>query len=97
MTIGRSDTVLIAVYRRLAAWAGKAKAVTATARKVAVVFYKSLRHGMTYKIPVHRIMSSGTAPASSTTLRVEPSQSGIICKNCPQTLVWLFLKKPVIQ
>ncbi|WP_249757384.1 hypothetical protein [Bradyrhizobium sp. C-145] len=31
--------------------AGKAKAVTATARKIAVLFYNTLRHGMTYRDP----------------------------------------------
>lgn len=51
VTIGRSDTALGAFYRRLAARAGKAKAVTATARKIAVLFYNTLRHGMTYKDP----------------------------------------------
>lgn len=51
VTIGRSDTALGAFNRRLAARAGKAKAVTATARKIAVLFYNTLRHGMTYKDP----------------------------------------------
>jgi transposase len=51
VTIGRSDTALGAFYRRLAARAGKSKAVTATARKIAVLFYKTLRHGMTYHDP----------------------------------------------
>jgi hypothetical protein len=50
-TIGRSDTALGAFYRRLSSRAGKAKAVTATARKIAVLFYNTLRHGMTYKDP----------------------------------------------
>jgi hypothetical protein len=50
-TIGRTDTALGAFYRRLAARAGKAKAVTATARKIAILFYNTLRHGMTYKDP----------------------------------------------
>ena len=36
---------------RLAARAGKAKAVTATARKIAVPFDSTLRYGMTYKDP----------------------------------------------
>ena len=48
-TIGRSDTALGGFYRRLAASAGEAKAVTATARKIAVLFYNTLRHGMTYQ------------------------------------------------
>jgi len=50
-TVGRSDTALGAFYRRLALRAGKAKAVTATARKIAVLFYNTLRHGMTYRDP----------------------------------------------
>jgi hypothetical protein len=50
-TVGRSDTALGAFYRRLASRAGKSKAVTATARKIAVLFYNALRHGMSYKDP----------------------------------------------
>ncbi len=48
-TIGRSDTALCAFYRRLSARIGKQKAVTATARKIAVLFYNAVRHGMTYQ------------------------------------------------
>ena len=47
-TIGKTDTALGAFYRRLAARIGKAKAVTATARKIAVLFYNTLCHGMDY-------------------------------------------------
>jgi transposase InsO family protein len=50
-TVGRSDTALGAFYRRLSSRAGKSKAVTATARKIAVWFYNTLRHGMSYKDP----------------------------------------------
>jgi len=50
-TIGRSDTALGAFYRRLSSRAGKAKAVTATARKIAVLFYNTLRHGLAYRDP----------------------------------------------
>jgi transposase len=49
--IGRSDTALGAFYRRLSARIGKAKAVTATARKIAVLFYNTVRFGMAYKDP----------------------------------------------
>src|SRR6202162_4005987 len=38
-TVGRTDTALGAFYRRLSARIGQAKAVTATARKIAVLFY----------------------------------------------------------
>jgi hypothetical protein len=51
VTIGRSDTALGAFYRRLAGRIGKQKAVTATARKIAVLFYNTLRFGMTYRDP----------------------------------------------
>ena len=36
---------------RVSARIGKAKAVTATARKIAVLFYNTLRHGMNYTDP----------------------------------------------
>lgn len=51
VTIGRSDTALGAFYRRLSSRVGKQKAVTATARKIAVLFYNTLRFGMTYIDP----------------------------------------------
>jgi transposase len=51
VTVGRTSTALGAFYRRLAARIGKAKAVTATARKIAVLFYNAMRFGMDYKDP----------------------------------------------
>jgi hypothetical protein len=51
VTIGRTSTALGAFYRRLAARIGKAKAVTATARKIAVLFYNAMRFGMDYQDP----------------------------------------------
>ena len=51
VTVGRTDTALGAFYRRLSARIGKAKAVTATARKIAVLFYNTVRHGMEYVDP----------------------------------------------
>src|SRR5437660_8445889 len=42
VTVGRTDSALGAFYRRLAARIGKAKAVTATARKIAVLFYNAI-------------------------------------------------------
>jgi len=50
-TVGRSDTALGAFYRRLSSRVGKQKAVTATARKIAVLFYNTLRFGMRYRDP----------------------------------------------
>jgi transposase len=49
MSLGRSDHALGAFYRRLAARVGKPKAITATARKLAILVYRMLRHRMTYR------------------------------------------------
>ena len=51
INVGRTSTALGAFYRRLAARIGKAKAVTATARKIAVLFYNAMRFGMHYSDP----------------------------------------------
>jgi hypothetical protein len=49
--VGKSSTALGAFFRRLAARVGKAKAVTATARKIAVILYNTLRYGTAYVDP----------------------------------------------
>lgn len=51
VNIGKTETALGAFYRRLGARIGKAKAVTATARKLAVLFYNALRFGLCYADP----------------------------------------------
>ncbi len=51
VTAGRSQTALGAFYRRLAYRIGKAKAVTATARKLAILIYRVLRGDISYKDP----------------------------------------------
>lgn len=51
VNVGKTDSALGAYYRRLAARIGKAKAVTATARKIAVLFYNALRYGQKYADP----------------------------------------------
>jgi len=51
VTVGQTDTALGAFYRRLSSRIGKAKAVTATARKIAVLFYNAMRFGTSYKDP----------------------------------------------
>ncbi len=49
MSITRSDHALAAFYRRLAGRIGKAKAITATARKLAVIIFCMLRDGTPYR------------------------------------------------
>ncbi len=48
MVVGKTNTALGATYRRYAARIGKAKAITAIARKLATLFYNALRYGMAY-------------------------------------------------
>lgn len=51
VSVGKTHTALGAFFRRLASRVGKAKAVTATARKLAVLLYNTVRHGATYVDP----------------------------------------------
>src|SRR5207244_3622919 len=51
MSLGRTQTALGAFYRRLAFRVGKAKAITATARKLAVLVYRCLKDGLVYSDP----------------------------------------------
>jgi len=51
VTVGKTQSALGAFYRRLSARVGKSKAITATARKIAVLFYNAMRHGMQYVDP----------------------------------------------
>jgi transposase len=51
MNLGRSQTALGAFYRRIAFRIGKAKAVTATARKLAILVYRTLKDGLVYRDP----------------------------------------------
>jgi len=51
VTVGKTNTALGAFYRRLGARIGKAKAVTATARKIAILFYNAMRYGSKYVDP----------------------------------------------
>ena len=51
MVLGRTSTALGAYYRRIAYRIGKAKAITATARKIAVLVYRVLRGDIDYSDP----------------------------------------------
>ena len=51
MSLSRSQTALGAYYRRLAYRVGKAKAITATARKLALFVYRVLAGTMVYNDP----------------------------------------------
>jgi hypothetical protein len=51
MSLGRTSTALGAFYRRLAVRIGKAKAITATARKLALLVYRALSGKLAYLDP----------------------------------------------
>jgi transposase len=51
MSLARTQTGLGAFYRRLACRIGKAKAITATARKLAILVYRCLKGEIVYKDP----------------------------------------------
>ena len=51
MSLGRTQTALGAFYRRLASRIGKAQAITATARKLAILVYHVLKGEMRYRDP----------------------------------------------
>ena len=49
MSLGRTDTALGAFYRRLAARIGKPQAITAAARKLAILVYRTLKGDLAYR------------------------------------------------
>jgi transposase len=51
MSLGRTQTALGAFYRRLAARIGKPQAITATARKLAILVYRVLSGNLVYQDP----------------------------------------------
>ena len=51
MSLVRSQTALGAFYRRLAVRIGKPKAITATARKLAILVYRTLNGTLVYRDP----------------------------------------------
>jgi hypothetical protein len=92
VAVGRTDTALGAFYRRLSSRIGKAKAVTATARKVAVLFYNAVRHGMEYVDPEPRRTRHATARGSSTICTGVPRHSGLFSSPWSPKLVPPFLR-----
>jgi len=51
MSVGKTQTALGAFYRRLALRIGKPQAITATARKLAVLVYRALKGELVYRDP----------------------------------------------
>lgn len=86
VNVGRTETALGAFYRRLAARIGKAKAVTATARKIAILFYRTMRFGMQYVDPGvdqyeqryrERVVKQLQRRAAHFGLSLQPTEAGV--------------------
>jgi len=84
VTVGRSNTALGAFYRHLAGRIGNAKAVTATARKIAVLFYNAMRYGMDYRDPGadHIQRSDKTALVIEIHAAATPTRLSITAASC---------------
>ena len=80
-TLGRTDTALGAFYRRLAYRVGKAKAITATARKLAVLVYRPLAARFLYADPGAAIYDTQQRERALTRLRHKAEQLGYALVN----------------
>lgn len=76
MNAGRTQTAFGAFYRRLAFRIGKAKAITDTARKLAILVYRTLKHGLVYVDPAPLRTTRNTAPTSLVASANVPRTSG---------------------
>ena len=65
MALGRTTTALGAFYRRLASRIGKPQAITATARKLAILIYRALEGSSSIATPARTSTMPPSEPASS--------------------------------
>jgi transposase len=86
VTLGRNDSALGAFYRRLSARVGKSKAITATARKIAVLVYNLLKNGEAYVDPGAtyyeewhraRVVKNLTRRAEALGFKIAPAEIGV--------------------
>ena len=87
VTVGRTDSALGAFQRRLSARVGKAKAITTTARKLAVLVYHLLKYGKAYEDPGAayyeerhraRVVRNLARRAEALGFRVEPAPAAVV-------------------
>ena len=77
MSLARTSTALGAFYRRLAARVGKATAITATARKLALLVYRVLSSDITYADPGADAYAQLHRARALKTLRKRAQQLGL--------------------
>ncbi len=82
VSVSRTATALGAFFRRLAARVGKAKAVTATARKIATVLYNTIRHGRAYVDPGASYYEERYRERTDTNLRRRAGAMGFALVEC---------------
>ena len=96
MNLGRTQTALGAFYRRVAFRIGKAKAITATARKLAILVYRTLKDHLVYIDPgadaydaqdrtrssVASATALSTSDLGSSTSRPARSSKGQFLRSC---------------
>jgi transposase len=84
-TVGKTDTALGAFHRRIAGRIGKAKAITATARKIAVLFYNTLRYGQQYADPGASYYEERYRQRALANLRRRAQSFGYVLQEAPAT------------
>lgn len=77
MSVGRTQTALGAFYRRLAYRIGKPKAITATARKLAILVYRMLKGELTYNDPGAAVYEAQQRERALRTLRRRATHLGL--------------------
>ncbi|MBI1959081.1 MAG: IS110 family transposase [Candidatus Rokubacteria bacterium] len=82
MSLGRTNTALGAFYRRLAYRVGKAKAITATARKLAILVYRTLKDGLVYRDPGAAAYDAQHRDRVVRRLRQQAANLGFTLVNC---------------
>jgi transposase len=83
--VGKTDTALGAFYRRLSGRIGKGKAITATAPKIAVLFYNTLRHGRAYADPGASYYEERYRQRTLVNLRRRAGSLGYVLQEMPAT------------
>lgn len=81
MSVARTETALGANYRRLAARLDKPKAITATARKIAILVYRVLKGEITYQDPGPTAYSEGQRQRAIRRLRKRAQNLGLALVN----------------
>lgn len=82
LSLARTQTQLGAFYRRLSSRIGKAKAITATARKLAIVLYRCLKGEIAYQDPGAEAYEQRRRELSLRTIRQRAADLGYALVEC---------------